>query len=92
MYISKSLCYICFSPKHKAENCKSNYLCKKCNGLHNIAICQKDLQKTALENNQQHPIGPNTPVTNPADPSLFQNGQVPVAGQQVNTASNYSGN
>ena len=31
-------------------------------------------------------------MTNPADPSLFQNEQVPVAGQQVNTASDYSEN
>ena len=30
-------------------------------------------------------------MTNPADLSSFQNGQVPVAGQQVNTASTYSG-
>ena len=47
-------------------------------------ICQKDLQKL--------PLVPNTLVTNPADQSLFQNGQVPIARQQVNTASNYSGN
>ena len=31
-------------------------------------------------------------MTNPADPSLFQNEQVPVTGQQVNTASDYSEN
>ena len=31
-------------------------------------------------------------MTNSEDPSSFQNEQVPVAGQQVNTASNYSGN
>ena len=31
-------------------------------------------------------------MTNPANPSLFENEQVPVAGQQVNTASDYSGN
>ena len=31
-------------------------------------------------------------MTNSADPSSFQNEQVPVAGQQVNTTSNYSGN
>ena len=49
----KSLCYICLSPKHKAANCKSNYLCKKCNGRHNIAIYQKNLHKTPLGNNQQ---------------------------------------
>ena len=88
----KSLCYICLSPKHKAMNCKNNYLCKKCNGRHNIAICQKDLQKPPLGNNQQQPIVPNTPVTNSASPSSFQNLQVPVAEQQVNIASNYSGN
>ena len=45
----KSLCYICLSPKHKAANCKSNYLCKKCNGRHNIVICQNDLHKTTLK-------------------------------------------
>ena len=45
--------YICLSPKHKVEHCKSNYLCKKFNGHHNIAICQKHLQKPPLENNQQ---------------------------------------
>ena len=97
---------LCLSPKHKAANCKSNYLCKKCNRRHNIAICQKDLHKTPLGSNQQQtivpntplgsnqqqPIVPNTPVTNSADPSLFQKEQIPVAGQQVNTASNYSGN
>ena len=88
----KSLCYICFSPKHKMTNCKSNYLCKKCNGRHNIAICQKDLKKPTLGNNQQQPIVPNTPVTNPSDTSSSQNGQIPVAEQQVSTASNYSGN
>ena len=76
----KSLCYICLSPKHKAANCKSNYLCKKCNGRHNIAIYQKDLHKTPLGNNQQQSIVPNTLVTNSANPSLFQNEQVPVAG------------
>ena len=80
------------TPKHQAANCKSNYLCKKCNGRHNIAICQKDLHEAPPRNNQQQPIVPNTPVTNSADPSSFQNEQVPVAGQQVNTASNYSGN
>ena len=88
----KSLCYICLSPKHKAADCKSNYLCKKCNGRHNIAICQKDLHKTPLGNNQQQPILPNTPVRNPADRSSFQNEQVPVARKQVNTAPNYLGN
>ena len=88
----KSLCYICLSPKHKAANCKSNYLCKKCNGRHNIAICQKDLQKPPLGNSQQQAIVSNPPVPNPSAPSSFQNEQVPVAGQQVNTASNYSGN
>ena len=31
-------------------------------------------------------------MTNSADPSLFQKEQISVAGQQVNTASNYSGN
>ena len=65
---------------------------KKCNGRHNIAICQKHLQKSPLGNNQQQPIVPNTPVTNLADPSSFQNEQVPAAGRQVNTVSNYSGN
>ena len=88
----KNLCYICLSPKHKVANFKINYLCKKCNERHNIAICQKDLQKPLLENNQQQPIVPNNPVTNHVDPSSFQNGKVLVAGQQVNTASNYSGN
>ena len=80
------------SPKHKAANCKNNYLYKKCNGRHIIAICQKDLHKTPLRNNQQQPTVPNTPVTNSIDPSSLQNEQVPVAGQQVNTESNYSGN
>ena len=80
------------SPKHKAANCKNNYLYKKCNGRHIIAICQKDLHKTPLRNNQQQPTVPNTPVTNSVDPSSLQNEQVPVAGQQVNTESNYSGN
>ena len=56
-----------------------------------IAICQKDLQKPPLEKNQQQLIVPNTPVKNPADFSSFQNGQVPVAGQQDNTWSNFSG-
>ena len=54
----KSLCYICLNPKHKAANCKSNCLCKKCNGRHNIAICQRDLYKTPPRNNQQQPIVP----------------------------------
>ena len=80
------------SLKHKAVNCKSNYLCKKCNRRHNIAICQKDLQKPPLGNSQQKTIVSNPPVPNPAAPSSFQNEQVPVAGQQVNTASTYSGN
>ena len=31
-------------------------------------------------------------MTNPANPSSFQYRQVPVAGQQVTTASNYLGN
>ena len=31
-------------------------------------------------------------MTNSADPSSFKNEQVPVAEQQVNTTSNYSGN
>ena len=31
-------------------------------------------------------------MTNTADPSSFQNAQVPVAGQQITVASNYSGN
>ena len=89
----KSVCYICLSQKHKAANCKSNYLCKKCNRLYNIAICLKDLHKTPRPgNNQQQPIVPNTPVTSSADPSSFQNEQVPVAGQPVNTASDYLGN
>ena len=74
------------NPQHKAANCK------KCNGRHNIAICQKDLQKPPLGNNQQQLIVPDTPVTDPAYPSSFQNGQVPVARQQVNTALNYSRN
>ena len=87
----KSLWYSCLSAKDKAANCKSNYLCKKSNWRHNIAICQKDLQKTLFKNNQQQPIVPNPPVPNPAAPSSFQNGQVPFAGQQVNTVSNYSG-
>ena len=72
--------------------CKSNYLWKKYNGRHNIAICQKDLHKTPFGNNQQQPILPNTLVRNPADRSSFQNEQVPVARKQVNTAPNYLGN
>ena len=86
-----SFCCICLR-QNKAANCKSNCLCKKCNGRHNIAICQKNLQKLPLGNNQQQPIVPNTPVTNSANPSSFQNVQIPDAGQQVNTVSNCSGN
>ena len=60
-------------------SCKSNYLCEKYSAYHNIGICDRDLQKTPLGNNQQQPIVPNTPVTNPADPISFQNEQKPVA-------------
>ena len=55
-------------------------------------ICQKDLQKAPLENNQQQPNFPNLLVLNPAAPSSLQNGQVTVAREQINTALNYSGN
>ena len=97
----KSLCYIYLSPKHKAANCKSNYLCKKCNGSHNIAICQKDIRKPFHGNNQQgysgsgisnNPIDQNSAVQNPSDPNSSENRQAQVIGQQVNTASNFSGN
>ena len=54
-----------------------------------ICHLSKGFKKPPLGNNQQQPIVPNTPVINPADPNLFQNGQVPVSGQQVNTESNY---
>ena len=35
-YFKKNLC-----PKHKASNCNTRYICKKCSGRHHISICQK---------------------------------------------------
>ena len=42
---------LCLNPKHELMNCKSNYLCRNYNRRHNIAIYQKDLQKSPLGNN-----------------------------------------
>ena len=41
-----SKCFICLKPGHIAKNCTSNYVCRKCNGKHNISICKKgDIKK-----------------------------------------------
>ena len=42
----KNLCYICMSPRHKAD-----YIWKMCNGSHHILICQKGLLKSTGGNN-----------------------------------------
>ena len=34
-------CFICLQGGHIAKDCKSNYICRKCDGKHNIYICTK---------------------------------------------------
>lgn len=35
----KGKCFVCLSSDHIARNCTVNYLCRKCQGKHNISIC-----------------------------------------------------
>ena len=51
----KGLCFICFSNEHLATSCKSNYICRKCNGRHHIIICTF----SADQNPPKNPITQN---------------------------------
>ena len=35
-------CFVCLKSGHIAKYCPSNYICRKCNGKHNISVCNKD--------------------------------------------------
>lgn len=39
MVYTQGRCYVCLELGHKVKDCKSNYICRKCNGKHHIAIC-----------------------------------------------------
>ena len=47
--VKKGRCFICLDTGHRAKSCRVKYTCKKCNGRHNIAICENSDRKNASD-------------------------------------------
>ena len=39
MVFTERRCYVCLEVGHKVKDCKSNYMCRKCNGKHHVSLC-----------------------------------------------------
>ena len=44
-------CFVCLGKGHSAKNCKLRYTCRKCNGRHNIALCDNDQRSSNQQSN-----------------------------------------
>ena len=48
-------CFICLSKGHRASNCRNKSKCSVCNGLHHVALCDKDRE---VESKEERPACP----------------------------------
>ena len=60
----KNRCFLCLGYGHNVRNCRVNYTCRKCNGKHNISICDKDGRKQDSEEKADKP--PAKPSAKPS--------------------------
>ena len=47
--MQKKLCFLCFKPKHSAQNCDKNFTCFKCKGKHHVGICTYTINESATK-------------------------------------------
>ena len=82
----KRLCFVCLEKGNSAGTCKLKYVCNKCNGKHNIAICTFSKDKANIpknenaQNNAQDLTTTTTNVSNNKNNVLLQTATVSISG------------
>ena len=57
----KGLCYVCLRGKHISRNCTVKYKCAKCNGRHNISICDPSRERRGQQDADDKEKKPKLP-------------------------------